>query len=86
MQIIGKDADEPGHINSKISYSIVSQEPEPTKQLFRIDSETGKLYVKEAGLDREVRLLLAACKTQSYMLEPFCANVFNYLLLFNYFI
>ena len=64
MQILGKDADEPGNRNSKLFYSIVSQEPEGSEHLFKIDADTGKLYVKQAKLDREVRLLLAACKTQ----------------------
>lgn len=55
MQIEGTDDDQPGTINSKISYSIVSQEPKGTGHMFRIDKETGKLYVKEPLLDREVK-------------------------------
>lgn len=63
MQIQGKDDDEAGTDNSKISYSIASQEPRGTGHMFTIDAETGQLYVKEATLDREVRRLLTARKT-----------------------
>lgn len=55
MQIEGKDNDQQGTINSQIAYSIVSQEPEGT-HMFRIDETTGKLYVQEPTLDREVRI------------------------------
>lgn len=57
MQIEGKDDDEPGNINSEIYYSIVSQDP-PGKNMFRIDAKTGKLYVNEPTLDREVRAFI----------------------------
>ncbi|CAF87846.1 unnamed protein product, partial [Tetraodon nigroviridis] len=53
MQIEGKDDDQPGTINSTISYSIISQEPEGLSHMFRIDEQTGKLYVKKPALDRE---------------------------------
>ncbi|KAM9849232.1 uncharacterized protein ACBR49_008487 [Aulostomus maculatus] len=53
MQIMGKDDDQAGTPHSEIAYSIVSQEPVGTGQMFTIDSKTGKLYVKEATLDRE---------------------------------
>lgn len=53
MQIEGRDNDQEGTINSQIAYSILSQEPEG-KQMFFIDEVTGKLYVKEDTLDREV--------------------------------
>lgn len=56
MQIKGKDNDQEGTINSQIAYSILSQEPEG-KDMFFIDETTGKLYVKEDTLDREVVLL-----------------------------
>lgn len=58
MQIEGKDRDKAGTLNSKISYSIISQEPEGAGHMFIIDKDTGKLYVKEPTLDREVRLLI----------------------------
>lgn len=57
MQIDGKDDDQPGTINAEISYSIISQEPEGTGQMFTLDKKTGKLYVKEPTLDREVSVL-----------------------------
>lgn len=53
MQIKGRDNDQEGNINSQIAYSILSQEPEG-KQMFVIDETTGKLYVNEDTLDREV--------------------------------
>lgn len=57
MQIKAFDADEPGTINSKISYSILKQTPVETGSMFSIDKDTGKVYVKERTLDREVTLL-----------------------------
>ncbi|XP_032381194.1 uncharacterized protein LOC116695185 isoform X2 [Etheostoma spectabile] len=53
MQIEGKDDDEAGTVNSQIYYSIASQEPRGTGHMFTIDHRTGKVYVKEATLDRE---------------------------------
>lgn len=54
MQIEGRDDDQPGTINSEISYRIVRQEPTGIGHMFRIDAKTGKLFVKESTLDREV--------------------------------
>ncbi|KAK1887323.1 Desmoglein-2 [Dissostichus eleginoides] len=53
MQIKGKDKDQPGTINSEISYRIVSQEPAGTGHMFTLDRKTGQLYVKEENIDRE---------------------------------
>uniref|UniRef100_A0A673XTF8 Uncharacterized LOC115157893 n=1 Tax=Salmo trutta TaxID=8032 RepID=A0A673XTF8_SALTR len=53
MQIIGKDDDQEGSINSKIHYKIVSQKPAGSGAMFTIDENTGKLFVKDATLDRE---------------------------------
>uniref|UniRef100_A0A3P8U4L9 Si:ch73-74h11.1 n=1 Tax=Amphiprion percula TaxID=161767 RepID=A0A3P8U4L9_AMPPE len=53
MQIEGKDNDKPGSPNAEIAYRILSQEPEGTGNMFRLDEKTGKLYVKEPTLDRE---------------------------------
>uniref|UniRef100_A0A674NMD5 Si:ch73-74h11.1 n=1 Tax=Takifugu rubripes TaxID=31033 RepID=A0A674NMD5_TAKRU len=53
MQIEGRDNDQPGTINSQLSYRIMSQEPEGIGEMFQIDEKTGKLYVKESTLDRE---------------------------------
>lgn len=49
------DADKPNTYNSKISYSIVKQEPSDGDALFYIDRHTGSLYVRDNTLDREVR-------------------------------
>lgn len=64
MQIKGKDDDQAGTINAEISYSIISQEPEGTNHMFTIDEKTGKLYVKEPTLDREVSVLYINSYTQ----------------------
>ncbi|XP_068175324.1 desmoglein-2.1-like [Antennarius striatus] len=53
MQIEGKDDDQQNTINSKIAYSILSQEPAGAGHMFSIDKDTGKLFVKEPTLDRE---------------------------------
>ncbi|XP_062419458.1 desmoglein-2-like protein [Pungitius pungitius] len=53
MQIVAKDDDQAGTINSEISYSIISQEPAGDGHMFTIDRKTGKIHVKEATLDRE---------------------------------
>lgn len=74
MQIEGQDDDEDGTINAEIAYSIISQEPEGSGPMFTIDEKTGKLYVKESTLDREVRLLFTAQKTRSTYAAAFCAN------------
>ncbi|KAK5901639.1 hypothetical protein CesoFtcFv8_006983 [Champsocephalus esox] len=53
MQIKAKDKDQPGTINSEISYRIVSQEPAGSGHMFTLDRATGQLHVKEENLDRE---------------------------------
>ncbi|KAF5900439.1 desmoglein-2-like, partial [Clarias magur] len=54
MQIIADDADAQGTPNAKIAYSILKQIPEASGRMFTIDRDTGKIYVKEHSLDREV--------------------------------
>lgn len=49
------DADKPNTSNSKISYSIMKQEPSDGDTLFYIDRHTGSVYVRDNTLDREVR-------------------------------
>lgn len=58
MLLKGKDDDQSGTINAEISYTIVSQEPEGTGHMFTLEEKTGKLFVKEPTLDREVMLFL----------------------------
>lgn len=65
MQITGKDDDQAGTINSELAYSIVGQEPAGSGPMFTIDKKTGKLYVKESALDREVRLFPTSCSDLS---------------------
>lgn len=52
MKITASDADEPGHKNSQIAYSILDQNP--PHDMFKMINN-GTLYVKEASLDREVQ-------------------------------
>lgn len=49
------DADEEGSDNSKIVYSILSQEPAGQESVFAIDKLTGVITVKRPILDREVK-------------------------------
>lgn len=89
MQIEGKDDDEAGTDNSKIAYSIVSQEPEGTGHMFRIEEKTGKLYVNKATLDREVRLLMAqktlsVCCSLSVQTLSECFIRFSHLWLYDF--
>ena len=54
MQIEGEDADEDGTENAKMAYRIIKQEPKGHGDMFTLDRHTGKLYVKQPTLDREV--------------------------------
>ena len=63
MQIEGKDEDQEGTINSELSYKIISQEPKGHEDMFYIEQKTGKLFVREPTLDREVRLPLTVHST-----------------------
>ncbi|XP_064189889.1 desmoglein-2.1 [Anguilla rostrata] len=51
MNVVARDDDEPGNVNSKVAYSIINQDP-PGEQMFRI-SKDGRLYVWSPNLDRE---------------------------------
>uniref|UniRef100_A0A8C6XTY7 Cadherin-1 n=1 Tax=Naja naja TaxID=35670 RepID=A0A8C6XTY7_NAJNA len=54
MTVTATDADDAtDSYNGVITYSIVSQEPEPEKQRFTINNETGLISVVVSGLDRE---------------------------------
>ncbi|XP_029112178.1 cadherin-15 [Scleropages formosus] len=52
------DADDPATENAALSYSIVLQESIPpyriNKTMFGINNETGMIYTRDVGLDREV--------------------------------
>uniref|UniRef100_A0A3B4V411 Desmoglein-3-like n=1 Tax=Seriola dumerili TaxID=41447 RepID=A0A3B4V411_SERDU len=50
MKVFATDADEPGHENSQIAYSIIDQNP--PHDMFYIQSD-GTIYVKKSSLDRE---------------------------------
>lgn len=58
MSVSATDADDPMTENAHLSYSIISQESIPakavTKTMFGINNETGAIYTRDVGLDREV--------------------------------
>ncbi|XP_037548846.1 cadherin-15 [Nematolebias whitei] len=58
MSVSAIDADDPMTENAALSYSIVSQESIPanavTKTMFGINNQTGTIYTRDVGLDREV--------------------------------
>ncbi|XP_005466973.1 cadherin-15 [Oreochromis niloticus] len=58
MTVTAIDADDPVTENAVLSYSIIGQESIPpnaiTKIMFGINNETGAIYTRDVGLDREV--------------------------------
>uniref|UniRef100_A0A3Q3GTY3 Cadherin domain-containing protein n=1 Tax=Labrus bergylta TaxID=56723 RepID=A0A3Q3GTY3_9LABR len=54
-KITATDADKANCSHSKITYSLVKQEPFNGTDLFYIDRNTGNIYVKENTLDRETQ-------------------------------
>lgn len=62
MSVSATDADDPTTENAILSYSIIVQESVPpnavTKVMFGINNETGTIYTRDVGLDREVETRL----------------------------
>lgn len=62
MSVSATDADDPTTENAILSYSIIGQESVPpnavTKVMFGINNETGTIYTRDVGLDREVETQL----------------------------
>ncbi|XP_044061719.1 cadherin-15 [Siniperca chuatsi] len=58
MSVLATDADDPMTENAFLSYSIIGQESIPanavTKTMFGINNQTGAIYTRDVGLDREV--------------------------------
>ncbi|XP_041642707.1 cadherin-15 [Cheilinus undulatus] len=58
MSVSATDADDPMTENAFLSYSIIGQESFPsnavTKTMFGINNQTGAIYTRDVGLDREV--------------------------------
>ncbi|XP_008291154.1 cadherin-15 [Stegastes partitus] len=58
MSVSATDADDPMTENAALSYSIIGQESIPantvTKTMFGINNQTGTIYTRDVGLDREV--------------------------------
>ncbi|XP_018538661.1 cadherin-15 [Lates calcarifer] len=58
MSVSATDADDPMTENAALSYSIIGQESIPantvTKTMFGINNQTGAIYTRDVGLDREV--------------------------------
>lgn len=59
MSVSATDADDPMTENAYLSYSIIGQESIPAnainKVMFGINNQTGSIYTRDVGLDREVR-------------------------------
>lgn len=62
MSVSATDADDPMTENAFLSYSIIGQESIPAsainKVMFGINNETGAIYTRDVGLDREVKCSL----------------------------
>ena len=62
MAVSATDADDPMTENAYLSYSIIGQESIPanavTKTMFGINNQTGAIYTRDVGLDREVKCRL----------------------------
>lgn len=58
MSVSATDADDPMTDNAALSFSIIGQESFPAnainKTMFGINNETGTIYTRDVGLDREV--------------------------------
>lgn len=58
ISVSATDADDPSTENAVLSYSIIGQDSVPpnavTKVMFGINNETGTIYTRDVGLDREV--------------------------------
>lgn len=58
MSVSATDADDPMTENAYLSYAIIGQESIPAnainKVMFGINNETGAIYTRDVGLDREV--------------------------------
>lgn len=54
MILNATDADEPNHLNSKIAFKIISQEPAGTP-MFLLSRHTGEVRTLTSSLDREVK-------------------------------
>lgn len=58
MSVFATDADDPMTENAMLSFSILAQESDPanavTKTMFGINNQTGAIYTRDVGLDREV--------------------------------
>ena len=58
MSVSATDADDPNTDNAHLSYAIIRQESDPpnavTKTMFGINNQTGAIYTRDVGLDREV--------------------------------
>lgn len=62
MTVSAIDADDPLTDNAILSYSILEQQSEPgnavTTVMFGINNETGAIYTRDVGFDREVTVTI----------------------------
>lgn len=73
MSVSATDADDPMTENAYLSYSIIGQESIPAnainKVMFGINNQTGSIYTRDVGLDREVRCRRRWRRTGSHTIK-----------------
>ncbi|XP_036400202.1 cadherin-15 [Megalops cyprinoides] len=85
MNVSATDADDPETENAMLSYSIIGQESFPpfsiNKTMFGINNETGVIYTRDVGLDREVvesfRLMLQVADMSGEGLSDIAYAIIN---------
>lgn len=79
MTVTATDADDPMTENAVLSYSIIGQESIPpnaiTKIMFGINNETGAIYTRDVGLDREVNRRRAFAELYNAFISLTCCIV-----------
>ena len=77
MSVTATDADDPLTENAALSYSIIGQESIPanteSKTMFGINNQTGTIYTRDVGLDREVNEDAALSRSSQF--GSFCSSV-----------
>jgi hypothetical protein len=79
MILNATDADEPNHLNSKIAFKIVSQEPAGLP-MFLISRNTGEVHTLTSSLDREVKQVTREHSTLKGLTLTIPRDVFPFYL------
>lgn len=66
MILNATDADEPNHLNSKIAFKIVSQEPAGVP-MFLMSRHSGEVRTLTSSLDREVKPGLGSHESKGFV-------------------